>query len=138
MVHISPDCATACGLGILPGATFLELGNREKILSKGHISDVLVVTVVLTVKVALNVTNVPHDVNLVLGMNWLNLARPVVVWYGEKSYYLILSTLHYCRVTSSTSQTNRKIDNVVFRRCPSELKEARIQSNVSVLKTPKL
>ena len=51
--------------------TLLEVGNGEKFLSRGYVSDVPIVTAGLTVKVGLTVTNLLHEVDLVLGVNWL-------------------------------------------------------------------
>ena len=49
---------------------FLELGNGEKILSKGYVPDGPVVITGLTVKVGLTVTKLLHGVDLTLGINW--------------------------------------------------------------------
>ena len=73
---VSPSCAATCGLKGVPRDVFLELGNREKILSRGYIPDIPIVTAGLTVKTRLTVTNLLHDVDLVLGMNWLQLVKP--------------------------------------------------------------
>ena len=83
---VSPACITACGLKGVPCDIFLELGNGEKILSRGYIPDVPVVTAGLRVKTGLTVTNLLHDVDLVLGMNWLKLVNPIVDWCGAKLY----------------------------------------------------
>ena len=83
---MSPTCVTACGLKGVPYDIFLELGNGEKILSRGYIPDVPVVPTRLTVKVGLTATNLLHDVDLVLGMNWLQLVNPIVDWCGAKLY----------------------------------------------------
>ena len=83
---VSPACVAACGLKGVPRDVFLELGNGEKILSRGYIPDVPVVTAGLTVKTGLTVTNLLHDVDLVLGMNWLKLVNPIVDWCGAKLY----------------------------------------------------
>ena len=37
---VSPACVTACGLKGVPSDVLLEIGNGEKILSRGYISDV--------------------------------------------------------------------------------------------------
>ena len=65
---------------------FLELGNGEKILSRGYIPDVPVVIAGLTAKIGLTVTNLLHDVDLVLGMNWLQTVNPIVDWCGAELY----------------------------------------------------
>ena len=40
----------------------------------------------MTVKVGLTVTNLLHDVDLVLGINWLQMVNPLVEWCGAKLY----------------------------------------------------
>ena len=70
----------------IPRNIFLELGNGDKILSRGYIPDVPIVTAGLAVKVGLTVTNLLHEVDLVLGVNWLQLVNPVVDWSGDKVY----------------------------------------------------
>ena len=74
------------GLKGQPQDTFLELGNRQKFLSRGLVPDVLVVTAGLTVRVGLTVTSLLHEVDLVLGVNWLQLVNPVVDWGSGKVY----------------------------------------------------
>ena len=58
----------------------------KKFLSRGYIPDVPVVTADLTVKIGLTVTTLLHDVDLVLGMNWLKLVNPIVDWCGARLY----------------------------------------------------
>ena len=70
----------------MPRDIFLELGNGEKYLSRGYVADAPVVTVGLTVKIGVIVTNLLHEVDLVLGTNWLQLVNPVVDWCGAKLY----------------------------------------------------
>ena len=73
---VTPACVTTCGLKAKPRDVFLELGNGEKFLSRGFIPDVPIVTAGLTVKIGLTVTNLLHEVDLVLGMTWLQLSEP--------------------------------------------------------------
>ena len=72
---VSPSCVTTCGLKGVPRDVFLELGNGEKILSRGYIPHIPVVTAGLTVKLGLPVTNLLHEMDLVLGMTWLQLVN---------------------------------------------------------------
>ena len=69
----TPACVTVCGLKAKPGDVFLEFGNGEKFLSPGFIHVVSIVTVSLIVTIGLTVTNLLHEVNLVLGITWLQL-----------------------------------------------------------------
>ena len=66
---ITPSCVTTGGLKEIPRDISLELGNGEKFLSRGYIPEVPVGTAGLTVKVGFTVTNLPHEVDLVLGIN---------------------------------------------------------------------
>ena len=66
---VTPTCITTVGLKGIPKDIFLELGNGQKYLSRGFVPDVSVVTAGLTVKVGLTVTNLLHEVDLVLGVN---------------------------------------------------------------------
>ena len=66
---VTPSCVDAVGLKGLPRDIFLELGNGEKFISRGYVPDVPVVTPGLTVKIGLTVTNLLHDVDLVIGIN---------------------------------------------------------------------
>ena len=70
---VTPACLTTVGLKGIPKGIFLELGNDQKYLSRGFVPDVSVVTAGLTVKVGLTITNLLHEVDLVLGVNWLQL-----------------------------------------------------------------
>ena len=81
---VSPSCVATCGLKGVPRDAFLELGNGEKILSRGYIPNIPIVTTGLIVKTGLTVTNLLHDVDLVLGMNWLQLVNPVIDRCGGK------------------------------------------------------
>ena len=50
----------------------------EKYLSMVYVPDAPIVTAGLTLKIGLTVTNLLHEVDLVLGINWLQLVNPVV------------------------------------------------------------
>ena len=67
--------------------TFLELGNGEKILSKGKVKDAHVVTGGVSGKFDLTVTKLLHQVDVVLGLNWLQTINPVIDWKSSKLYF---------------------------------------------------
>ena len=66
---VTPSCVAAVGLKGIPSDILLELGNGKKYLSRGYVPDVPVATAGLTVKIGLSVTNLLHDVDLVMGIN---------------------------------------------------------------------
>ena len=59
---------------------------EKSIYPWGYVRNVPVVTAGLTVKIALTVTNLLHEVDLMLGINWLQLVNPVVDWGGARLY----------------------------------------------------
>ena len=68
---VTASCIAVVGLKGIPHDIFLELGNGEKYLSRVHVLDIPIVTTRLTVKIGLTITNFLHNVNLVLGVNWI-------------------------------------------------------------------
>ena len=116
----------------------MELGNGEKILSRGYIPDVPVVTAGLTVKTGLTVTNLLHDVDLVLGMNWLKLVNPIVDWCGAKLY--VPNAVHTALLKGNRLENYVKVGTVTVLSSEEDLdklKDERIRSSISVLKAPK-
>ena len=135
---VSPACVAACGLKGVPRDIFLELGNCEKILSRGYIPYVPVVTAGLTVKIGLTVSTLLHDVDLVLGMNWLKLVNPIVDWCGAKLY--VPSAVHTALLQGDWLENSVKVGTVMMLSSEEELnrlKDERIRSGISVLKAPK-
>ena len=74
---MTPTCVTAVRLKGIPRDVFLELGNGQKYLSRGYVPDVPVVTAGITITIGFTITTLLHDLDLVLGMNWLELVNPV-------------------------------------------------------------
>ena len=136
---VSPTCVTACGLKGVPHDIFLELGNGEKILSRGYVPDVPVVTAGLTMKIGLIVTTLLHHVDLVLGMNWLKLVNPIVEWCGAKLY--VPNAVHTTLLKGNWLEDHVKVGTVTVLSSEEEfdrLKDERTKSSISLLKAPKL
>ena len=53
---------------------------------RGYVPEAPVVTAGLKVKIGFTVTNLLHEVDLVLGINWLQLVNPVIDWSGARLY----------------------------------------------------
>ena len=135
---VSPACVAACGLKGVPRDIFLELGNGEKILSRGYIPDVPVVTAGLTVNIGLTITNLLHDVDLVLGMNWLQTVNPILDWCGAKLY--VPNAVHTALLQGNSLEDYVKVGTVTVLSSEEgldKLKDERIRSSISVLKAPK-
>ena len=59
-----------------PHDTFLELGNGERILSRGRVTNVPVVTSNHCTRCSLTVTSLLHQADSVLGASWLKQVNP--------------------------------------------------------------
>lgn len=51
--------------------TLLELGDGQQVLSKGKVADVPIVTADITIRMEITITLLLHDVDIILGINWL-------------------------------------------------------------------
>ena len=77
---ISPASVTKYGREVESHNTFLELGDGTKMSSRGPAVEVPIFTAGYTLKTDLTVTSLLHDVDLVLGMTWLQEADPLIRW----------------------------------------------------------
>ena len=66
------------GLKCTSKNTLLELGNRDCILSRGKANDVPIATAGLSVELDLTVTKLLHNLDIVLGINWLCTVNPII------------------------------------------------------------
>ena len=75
---ISPACITETGMKTRKNNTFLELGNGSKVLSKFEAMDIPVVMAGRTFKIDFTVSDLLYDVDIVLGITWLQEHNPLV------------------------------------------------------------
>ena len=66
---VTPSSVAHVGLKGIPRDVFLELRNGKKYLSRGYVPEVPIAIARITVKLGLMVTNLLHEVDLVLGIN---------------------------------------------------------------------
>ena len=135
---VTPSCVTAVGMKGISQDIFLELGNGEKYLSRGYVPEVPVVTAGLTGKVSLTVTNLLHEVDLVLGINWLQLVSPVVDWGGAKLY--VPNAVQTTLLQGDWLEGRVQAGTVTVLAGTEELKcmkDKRMQDQISILKCPK-
>ena len=122
----------------IPRDVFLELGNNEKYLYRGHVLDVPIATTGLTVKIGLTVTNLLHEVDLVLGINWLQLFNPIVDWGGVRLY--IPNAVHTALLLGDWLSNYVQSGTVTVLSGEKELqrmKEKFIQKKIAILKCRK-
>ena len=68
---ISPSAVKVLGLQGRRSDTFLELGNGQRVLSRGYVPEVPVTVGGHTSSTDLIVTSLMHDADVILGMTWL-------------------------------------------------------------------
>ena len=127
------------GLKGIPRDVFLELGNGEKYLSRGYAPEVPITTVGLTVKVGLTVINLLHEVDLVLGINWLQLVNPVVDWCGAKLY--VPNVVHTALLQGNWLADQVQAGTVIVLSNEEDLKkmnDERIQKKIANFKMSKI
>ena len=135
---VTPACVTAVGLKGTPRDVFLELGNGEKYLPRGYVPEVPVVTAGLTVRIGLTVTNLLHEVDLILGINWLQLVNPVVDSSGARLY--VPNAVHTALLQGNWLEDHVHASTVIVLSSEMELqqmKSAAVQKKISILKCPK-
>ena len=76
------------GLSYVPHDTFLELGNGTTALSHGMVQGAPITLASATSRIDLTVSHLLHDVDIVLGMNWLKSVNPVMDWCSGRVYLL--------------------------------------------------
>ena len=85
---ISPACITETGSKTRKNNTFLELGNGSKVLSKFEAIDIPVVMAGRTFRIDFTVSDLLHNVDIVLGITWLKEYNPLVDWSTGNLYIL--------------------------------------------------
>ena len=135
---MTPSSITTVGLKGILRDIFLELGNGKKYLFRGYVPEVPVVAAGLIVRVGLTVTNLPHEVDLVLGINWLQLVNPVIDWNSGKIY--LPNAVHTALLQGDWLEGHMKARIVTMLSSEEELKimnDAKFEQKIAILKCPK-
>ena len=83
---VTPECSTIAGLSCVPHDTFLELGNGARALSRGMVQGAPITLAGVTTRLDLTVSQLLHDVDIVLGINWLKSVNPLIDWCSGRVY----------------------------------------------------
>ena len=97
-----------------------------------------VVTAGLTMKIGLTVTHLLHEVDLVLGINWLQLVNPVVDWSGARLY--VPNAVQTTLLQGDWLEGHMQSGTVTVLSSEEELKrmkERKMQEKISILKCPR-
>ena len=104
--------------------TFLELGNGQKILSKGKVVNAHVGTGGIVGRYDFTVTKLLHQVDVVLGLNWLQAVNPVIDWKEAKLY--LPAAVGTSMLTGTWLQESEKVQTVKVIAVAEELEALKI------------
>ena len=130
---ISPASVTQRGLTIESHNTFLELGDGKKVLSWGRAVDVPIVTSSYSKKTNLTVSNLLHGVDVVLGINWLKEADPLIRW-STGTMFIPDSITSFQRIMGQWLDKQVKVGTVKVLSTNEELESLRKPSETASLK----
>ena len=83
---VTRQCCNVAGLSCVPHDTFLELGNGTTALSRGMVQGAPITLASATSRIDLTVSHLLHDVDIVLGINWLKSVNPLIDWCSGRVY----------------------------------------------------
>ena len=118
--------------------TFLELGNGSKVLSKFEAMDIPVVIAGRTFKIDFTVSDLLHNVDIVLGITWLKEYNPLVDWSTGNLY--ILDSHSLMRLFEEWLHAKYKIGTVKLLYSHEEieaLKNPTVSEKIAVIANPR-
>ena len=77
---ITPAVVLQCGLHSVHQETLLELADGRKLLSQGKCPHTIIAVSNKNCKVDLTVCPLMKDIDIILGMNWLQMTNPLIDW----------------------------------------------------------
>ena len=135
---VTPECCAVGGLSCIPHDTFLELGNGQKALSRGLVQDAPITLGGVTTKTDLTVSNLLHNVDIVLGINWLKFVNPFIDWSGGR--VILHDAIHTALLKGTWLSPDIKIGTVKILSSEDgleQIKNAQMRNSLAILKTPK-
>ena len=77
---ITPAAVLRCGLHSVHQETLLELADGRKLLSQGKCPHTIITVSNKNCKVDLTVCPLMKDIDVILGINWLQMTNPLIDW----------------------------------------------------------
>ena len=87
--YIAPDTVTLCELNCVPMVMHLELADGTKIESTEQTQDTICTLGECVGKMSFTVTRLLSNVDIVLGMDWLQKWNPVIDWRRQVLYNFV-------------------------------------------------
>ena len=135
---ITPECITVAGLSCVPHDTFLELGNGTTVLSRGMVQGAPITLAGVNSRMDLTVSKLLHEVDIVLGINWLKQVNPLIDWCSGRVY--LPGAIHTALLEGSWLSAEHHVGTVKFLSSTDGLKNIQneaVQNSIAILKTPK-
>ena len=122
----------------MPCDVFLELGNGTTALSHGKVQGAPITTTSVIARMDLTVSQLLHDVDIVLGINWLKHVNPLIDWCSGRVY--LPGAVHTALLEGSWLSAEHAIGTVKVLSNSVGLEtvqDAILKNSLSILKTPK-
>ena len=135
---VTQKCCTIAGLSCMPCDTFLELGNGTTALSRGKVQGAPIVTASVTARMDLTVSHLLHNVDIVLGINWLKHINPLIDWCSGRVY--MPGAVHTALLNGTWLSSEYAIGTVNVLSNPAKLNDVQnenIRNSLAILQTPK-
>ena len=134
---ITPECSTVAGLSCVQHDTFMELGNGTRTLSRGMMQGAPVTLAGVTTKTDFTVSQLLHEVDIVLGINWLKTINPIIDWSTGRIY--MPNAVHTALIEGKWLSTEHATGTVKVLSNSAGLENvsnARLRDSIAILKTP--
>ena len=134
---ITQQCCTVAGLSCIPQDTFLELGHGARALSRGLVQGAPLTLAGVTTKTDLTVSRLLHNVDIVLGINWLKSINPIIDWCSGKVY--MPNAIHTALLEGNwlgsehTICTVRVLSDSTGLKC---VQDDQMKNSLAILRTP--
>ena len=135
---ITPECCTIAGLSCVQHDTFLELGNGTRTLSRGMVQGAPVTLAGVTTRTDLTVSQLLHEVDIVLGINWLKTINPVIDWSSGRIY--MPNAVHTALIEGTWLSAENAIGTVKVLSNSAGLENVQsesVKNSLAILRTPK-
>ena len=135
---VTPECSTIAGLSCVPHDTFLELGNGARALSRGMVQGAPITLAGVTTMLDLTVSSLLHEVDIVLGINWLKTVNPIIDWCSGRVY--LPGAIHTALLEGTWLSADHAIGTVKLLSTSvglESIKDESIRDSIAILRTPK-
>ena len=135
---VTPDCVTVAELACVSQDTFLELGNGTRVLSRGMVQGAPITLAGVTTKTDFTVSRLLHDVDIVLGVNWLKTINPIIDCSSGRIY--MPNAIRTALIEGTWLSSENAIGTVKVLSDSAGLENVQseyMRNSLAILKTPK-